>query len=99
MQAAPAPPPTRHPITVTVPASTIVTVLTIDSIDSKTNQAGEVFKASLDAPIVADNRVIVPAGAGADIKQGRGRSAGRVTGPTRAGAGLDRIGAQRRAVN
>jgi len=46
---------------VTVPANSIVTIRTIDGIDSSTNHAGEVFKASLDAPIVVDSRVIVPA--------------------------------------
>jgi len=77
---APAPPPPPQPVTVTVPANTIVTVRTIDSIDSKTNQAGQVFKASLDAPIVVDSRVIVPSGADAYIKLGNAKSAGRVTG-------------------
>ena len=75
-----APPPPPQPVTVTVPANTIVTVRTIDSIDSKTNQAGQVFKASLDAPIVVDNRVIVPAGADAYVKLVNAKSAGRVTG-------------------
>src|SRR5437899_5533100 len=78
--ATPAPPPPPQPVTVTVPANTIVTVRTIDSIDSKTNQAGQVFKASLDAPIVVDNRVIVPAGADAYVKLVDAKSAGRVTG-------------------
>src|SRR6266481_495349 len=78
--AAPAPPPPPQPVTVTVPANAIVTVRTIDSIDSKTNQAGQVFKASLDAPIVVDNRVIVPSGADAYVKLANAKSAGRVTG-------------------
>jgi len=78
--AAPAPPPPPQPVTVTVPANAIVTVRTIDSIDSKTNQAGQVFKASLDAPIVVDNRVIVPSGADAYVKLANAKSAGKVTG-------------------
>jgi hypothetical protein len=76
----PAPPPPPQPKTVTVPASTILTVRTIDSIDSKTNQAGEVFRASLDTPIVVNNEVIVPAGADAYIKLVAASSAGRYTG-------------------
>src|SRR5437879_2992633 len=80
-----APPPPPQPVTVTVPANTIVTVRTIDSIDSKTNQAGQVFKASLDAPIVADDRVIVPAGADAYIKLVSASSAGRVEGRSEVG--------------
>jgi BON domain len=78
--ATPMPPPPPQPVTVTVPANTIVTVRTIDSIDSKTNQAGQVFKASLDAPIVVDNRVIVPSGADAYVKLVNAKSAGKVTG-------------------
>src|SRR2546422_8589308 len=43
----------------------VVTVRTIDAIDSSKNHAGEIFRASLDAPIVVDDKVIVPAGADA----------------------------------
>jgi hypothetical protein len=75
--AAPAPP---RPVTVTVPANSIVTIRTIDSIDSSTNHAGEVFKASLDAPIVVDGRVIVPAGADAYVKLVSASSAGHIAG-------------------
>jgi BON domain len=77
---APPPPPPPQPKTVTVPARTVLTVRTIDSIDSKTNQAGEVFRASLDAPIVVNNEVIVPAGADAYIKLVTASSAGRFAG-------------------
>jgi hypothetical protein len=67
-------------VTVTVPANSIVTIRTIDSIDSSTNHAGEVFKASLDAPIVVDGRVIVPAGADAYVKLVSASSAGHIAG-------------------
>jgi len=77
--AAPAPPPPQ-PVTVTVPANSIVTIRTIDGIDSSTNHAGEVFKASLDAPIVVDSRVIVPAGADVYVKLVSASSAGRIAG-------------------
>lgn len=78
--AAPAPPPPPQPITVTVPANTILTVRTIDSIDSAKNQAGQLFRASLDAPIVVDDKVIVPAGADAYVKLVNARSAGHISG-------------------
>jgi hypothetical protein len=96
---APAPPPPPQPVTVTVPANTIVTVRTIDSIDSKTNQAGQIFRASLDAPIVVDNRVIVPAGADAYVKLVDARSAGRVTGRSELGLELASIAFQGRTYN
>ena len=89
--AEPAPPPPPQPVTVTVPANTIVSIRTIDSIDSKTNHAGEVFKASLDAPIVVDNRVIVPARADAYIKLVDAKSAGHMTGRSELGLELSSI--------
>src|SRR5216683_2566005 len=96
--AATAPPPPQ-PVTVTVPANTIVTVRTIDSIDSKTNQAGQVFKASLYAPIVADNRVIVPSGADAYVRLVDAKSAGRVTGRSELGLELNSIVIQGKTYN
>jgi hypothetical protein len=89
--AAPAPPSPPQPVTVTVPSNTIITVRTIDSIDSKTNHAGEVFKASLDAPIVVDNKVIVPAGADAYIKLAEAKSAGHMAGRSELGLELSSI--------
>ncbi len=96
--ATPAPPPPQ-PVTVTVPANTIVTVRTIDSIDSKTNQAGQVFKASLDAPIVVDNRVIVPSGADAYIKLVDAKSAGHITGRSELGLELASVVFQGKTYN
>lgn len=78
--AAPPPPPKPQPVTTTIPANTVVTVRTIDSIDSKTNQAGQVFKASLDAPIVADNNVVIPSGGDVYLKLANASSAGHITG-------------------
>jgi outer membrane biosynthesis protein TonB len=78
--ATPAPPPPPQPRTVTIPAGTILTVRTIDSIDSRTNHAGEIIHASLDAPIVVNNEVIVPSGADAYIKLVSASSEGRFSG-------------------
>jgi len=94
--AAAAPP---RPVTVTVPANTIVTIRTIDSIDSKTNQAGEVFKASLAAPIVVEDRVVVPAGADAYIKLVSASSAGHITGRSELGLELASIAFQGKTYN
>ena len=67
---------------------------TVEGVDSKTNQAGQVFKASLDAPIVVDNKVIVPSGADAYVKLVDARSAGRVTGRSELGLELVSIAFQ-----
>jgi hypothetical protein len=76
----PAPPPPPQPRTVTVPAGATLTVRMIDSVDSSVNTAGQVFKASLDAPIVVDDRVIVPKGADAYVKLVNASSAGKIKG-------------------
>lgn len=86
--------PSPQPITITVPANTIVTVRTIDRISSKSNHAGQFFRASLDAPIVVDNRVVVPAGADADLKLVYARSAGHMTGRSELGVELSSISFQ-----
>src|SRR5882724_5995373 len=78
--AAPTPPPPPQPRTVTVPAGSTITVRMIDGVDSKVNTTGQVFKASLDAPIVVDNRVIVPKGADAYVKLVNASSAGKIKG-------------------
>jgi len=73
-------PPPPQPRTVTVPSGAIITVRTIDAVDSSVNKTGQVFKASLDAPIVVDDRVIVPKGADAYIKLVNASSAGKFAG-------------------
>jgi hypothetical protein len=77
---APAPPPPPQPRTATVPAGATLTVRMIDSVDSSVNSAGQVFKASLDAPIIVDDRIIVPKGADAYVKLVNASSAGKIKG-------------------
>jgi hypothetical protein len=84
-QAAPAPtppppPPPPQPREVVIPASSTVTVRMIDGVDSSVNQAGEIFHASLDAPVVVDNEVVVPKGADVYVRLASASSAGHVTG-------------------
>jgi BON domain len=86
---APAPPPPPQPITVTVPSSTIVTIRTIDTIDSSTSKTGQTFKGSLDAPIVVDNRIIVPKGVNATLRLVTANSAGRYAGTSELTVSLD----------
>jgi len=76
----PPPPPPPQPKQVEIPAGSTVSVRMIDSVDSEVNRSGEVFHASLDAPIVVDNDVVVPAGTDMYVKLVDARSAGRMTG-------------------
>lgn len=78
--AAPAPPPPPERKQYVVPAGTTVSIRMIDSVDSSVNQAGEVFQASLDAPIVVGNDVVVPKGANVYVRLTSAASAGKMTG-------------------
>ena len=48
---------------VTIPAGTTLTVRMADSIDSARNHIGETFRATVDAPVTVNGRIVVPMGA------------------------------------
>jgi hypothetical protein len=75
--AAPAPPPVRQ---VSIPSGTPVHIQMIDSVDSATNHAGDLFHASLSFPIVINGEPIVPTGTDIFVKLTNSSSAGRLTG-------------------
>ncbi len=75
--AAPAPPPVRE---VSIPAGTPVHVQMIDTVDSATSHAGDIFRASLAFPIVVSGEPIVPTGTDVFVKLTNSSSAGRMTG-------------------
>lgn len=76
----PAPPPPPQPRQVQVPSGTTMTIRMIDSVDSSVNQTGEIFHASLDAPVVVDNDVVVPKGADVYVRLTSASSAGHIKG-------------------
>ena len=75
---APAPPP--PPVTVEIPSGTVITVRMIDSVDSSVNRAGEEFAASLEAPVVVGDKVVIQRGADARVRLNQVSSAGHVQG-------------------
>lgn len=75
--AAPAPP---QPRVVEIQAGSTISIRMIDSVDSAVNHSGEIFRASLDAPLVVDNEVVVPAGNDVFVKLVDAKSAGRIAG-------------------
>ncbi len=87
--APPPPPPPPQPITVTVPEGTILTVRTIDSIDSSVNRTGQTFRASLDAPIVVGDRVVISKGLNVNLKLVDTSSAGKFKGRSELTVSLD----------
>jgi len=57
--AEPGPPPVEH---VTIPAGTTVSVRMAEGLDSEVNQVGDTFRASLESPLMVEERVVAPAG-------------------------------------
>lgn len=89
--AAPVPPPPPQPVTVTIPDGTIITVRTIDSIDSQTATTGQYFKGSLDNAVVVDDHVVLPKGLNARLKLVQASSAGKFKGTSELTIALDTI--------
>lgn len=87
----PAPPPPPQPVTVTIPDGTVVSVRTIDDIDSSTSQAGQTFRASLEAPLLVDGRVVVPKGLNVNLKIVTASSAGKFSGASELTVSLDSL--------
>jgi hypothetical protein len=50
---------------ITIPAGTVITVRTAQSLSSKTSQAGETFNATVAQPVDVGNTVVIPDGASA----------------------------------
>ena len=86
-----APPPPPPPRVVTIPAGTSVQVQMIDSVDSATGKIGDTFLASLAAPIVVNNEVIVPKDADVYVKLASAKTSGKFTGQSELTLALDSV--------
>jgi hypothetical protein len=76
----PPPPPPPQPRPVRVDAGTTVTIRMIDGVDSSVNQPGEIFHASLDAPLVVGNEVVAPRGTDVYVRLVSASQAGKFNG-------------------
>ena len=65
---------------VSVHAGSLITVRMIDPVDSSVNQIGEMFRATLDEPLVVDGETVVPRGVDVTAKLVSKAEAGRITG-------------------
>jgi hypothetical protein len=74
--------PTTPAPSVLIPAQTEFVVRLIDGVDSQTAKEGDLFRASLDQPIVIDGQTLVPRGADAQVKLVQARQSGKFTGKT-----------------
>lgn len=84
----PLPPPVQ-PVTVTLPSGTVFTVRTVDSIDSATSQPGHIFRASLDAPVLLENNLVVPKGLNINLKIVKASTASGLNGSSELTVALD----------
>jgi hypothetical protein len=85
---APEPPKERR---ITIPSGTMVAVRMIDSISTETDQVGQTFKASLDAPVIVNGETVIPRRADAFVKIADVKTSGQVTGKPELKLQLDSI--------
>jgi len=78
--AAPLVPVVKPPEQITLPLGTFFSVRTIDNIDSTRNQTGDEFAATLDVPVVVNNRVVIPRHSDARLRLVQASNAGRMSG-------------------
>ncbi len=71
---------TRASRAIVIPEGTVITVRLIDSIDSDATRAGEKFRASLDDPLVVNDRTVAERGADATLQVVRVQQSGKFTG-------------------
>ncbi|MEJ2009459.1 MAG: BON domain-containing protein [Acidobacteriota bacterium] len=74
------PPSPPEPVSLTVPAGTVVSVQMIDSIDSRTSQPGADFAASLVSPVAVGDKVVFSAGSNARVRLTKAKQAGHIKG-------------------
>lgn len=74
------PPPPPQPKKITVPSGTSLSIRLIDTLDSEKNQVGDQFRATLNAPVVIDDEVVIPQDADVQGRVVDVKSAGRYAG-------------------
>jgi hypothetical protein len=74
------PPQQQQQQSVTLPPGTLFQVRLAETLDTKRNRTGDRFKATLDAPIAADGREIIPRGANFSGRVDTSKASGRLKG-------------------
>ena len=79
------------PQPVTIPAGTPLAIRMIDSVESDKNQPGDRFRATLDAPVLVDDKVVIPRGADIEGRVVELATAGRFKGRSELALELSRL--------
>jgi hypothetical protein len=74
-----------------LPAGTLISVRTIDSIDSRNDRAGRTFRAAVDEEIEFNGQVVVPRGADVLLRLAEVRRAGDVRGNSEIQLQMERV--------
>jgi BON domain len=77
------PPPSgapAQPAGLAVPSGSVVTVRMIDSIDSRKNQPGQEFDATVETPVVSGSTVAIPKNSPAKVRLAAANDSGRIEG-------------------
>jgi len=74
------PPLAPQPVEITVPAGTVITVRTVDPVDSATNQTGDEVSATIDSPVSENGQIVIPRYAKARLKLVSVKNAGHIKG-------------------
>ena len=88
-----------RPATVTIPDGTAVAIRLVDPLSSETAKEDDTFRASLDTPIVVNDRVVIPAGAEVEGRVVAAKSAARFKGSSHLAVELTKISAGGRSYN
>jgi len=75
-----APPATRPPAAVEIPAGTNFVVRMIDGVDSERSTVGQTFAASMDEPVMLNGEPVIPRGADVVVKLVDSKESGKLTG-------------------
>lgn len=87
--AAPTQPPAPQPIT--VESGTPLSIRMVDAIDTATNQEGDTFRATLDAPVMVGDKVVIPTNADVIGRVAALRTAGHFTGQSQLALELTKV--------
>lgn len=74
------PPPPPQPVSVTVPAGTVIVVRTVNSVDSSVNHAGDEIAATVNSPVAENGQLVIPRYAKARLRVVSDQNAGRIRG-------------------
>lgn len=63
-----------------IPKGTAVSIRLIDPVDTAKNKEGDTFRASLESPVVIENKTVIPKNADVEVRLVSAQSAGQFTG-------------------